>query len=167
MRERIEHVQRESSGIVITDHAEAESFRIKYLGTKGLVKQIMGEMKNVPNEQKKEFGQKVNDLKQAAEGRFNTISTLLKTEIAPVSFKKYPIAILQFNYDRDFAHVNFVCKEASTSNSKKIAGKVTQINSIQLENELLNNPTFFSNHRTGGKDVLYFFWRKNFMDKET
>ena len=82
------------------------------------------------------------------------ISTLLKTEIAPVSFKKYPIAILQFNYDRDFAHVNFVCKEASTSNSKKIAGKVTQINSIQLENELLNNPTFFSNHRTGGKDIV-------------
>ncbi|MDB9994010.1 DUF3352 domain-containing protein [Flavobacteriaceae bacterium] len=82
------------------------------------------------------------------------ISTLLKTEIAPISFKKYPIAILQFNYDRDFAHVNFVCKEASTSNSKKIAGKVTQINSIQLENELLNNPTFFSNHRTGGKDIV-------------
>jgi len=61
---------------------------------------------------------------------------------------------LQFNYDRDFAHVNFVCKEKSTSNSKKIAGKVTQINSIQLENELLNNPTFFSNHRTGGKDIV-------------
>jgi len=82
------------------------------------------------------------------------ISTLLKTEIATASFKKYPIAILQFNYDRDFAHVNFVCKEKSTSNSKKIAGKVTQINSIQLENELLNNPTFFSNHRTGGKDIV-------------
>ena len=82
------------------------------------------------------------------------ISTLLKTEIAPVSFKKYPIAILQFNYDRDFAHVNFVCKEASTSNSKKVAGKVTQINSIQLENELLNDPAFFSNHRTGGKDIV-------------
>ncbi len=82
------------------------------------------------------------------------ISTLLKTEIATTSFKKYPIAILQFNYDRDFAHVNFVCKEKSTSNSKKIAGKVTQINSIQLENELLNNPTFFSNHRTGGKDIV-------------
>ena len=82
------------------------------------------------------------------------ISTLLKTEIATVSFKKYPIAILQFNYDRDFAHVNFVCKEASTSNSKKVAGKVTQINSIQLENELLNDPTFFSNHRTGGKDIV-------------
>ena len=82
------------------------------------------------------------------------ISTLLKTEIATVSFKKYPIAILQFNYDRDFAHVNFVCKEASTSNSKKVAGKVTQINSIQLENELLNDPVFFSNHRTGGKDIV-------------
>ena len=82
------------------------------------------------------------------------ISKLLKTEIETVSFKKYPIAILQFNYDRDFAHVNFVCKETSFSSSNTVKGKVTQINSIQLENETLNDPTFFSNHRTGGKDIV-------------
>jgi hypothetical protein len=82
------------------------------------------------------------------------ISKLLKTEIETVSFKKYPIAILQFNYDRDFAHVNFVCKEANTSSSNTVKGKVTQINSIQLENEILNDPAFFSNHRTGGKDIV-------------
>ena len=82
------------------------------------------------------------------------ISKLLKTEIETVSFKKYPIAILQFNYDRDFAHVNFVCKETRFSSSNTFKGKVTQINSIQLENELLNDPAFFSNHRTGGKDIV-------------
>ena len=82
------------------------------------------------------------------------ISKLLKTEIETVSFKKYPIAILQFNYDRDFAHVNFVCKETRFSSSNTLKGKVIQINSIQLENELLNDPTFFSNHRTGGKDIV-------------
>jgi hypothetical protein len=82
------------------------------------------------------------------------ISNLLKIETETVSFKKYPIAILQFNYDRDFAHVNFVCKETSFSSSNNLKGKVTQINSIQLENELLNDPTFFSNHKTGGKDIV-------------
>ena len=35
-----------------------------------------------------------------------------------------------------------------------LKGKVTEINSIQLENELLNDPAFFSNHRTGGKDIV-------------
>ena len=55
------------------------------------------------------------------------ISKLLKTEIETVSFKKYPIAILQFNYDRDFAHVNFVCKETSFSSSNTLKGKVTEL----------------------------------------
>lgn len=82
------------------------------------------------------------------------ISNFLKTEIEAISFKKYPLAILQFNYDRDFAHLNLVCKETNTSSSNTVAGKVTQINSIQLENEILNDPAFFSNHRTGGKDIV-------------
>ncbi len=51
----------------------AEAFRIKYLGTKGIVKAIMGEMKNVPNEQKKEFGQILNEFKQFTEAKYETI----------------------------------------------------------------------------------------------
>ncbi|MEJ7683957.1 MAG: hypothetical protein WKG06_40115 [Segetibacter sp.] len=30
-----------------------ENFRIKFLGTKGIVKSVMSEMKNVPNENKR------------------------------------------------------------------------------------------------------------------
>lgn len=67
MRERIEHVQREISGIVITDQAEAESFRIKYLGSKGLLKSLYNDFKAVPNEEKKEIGQLLNELKQRME----------------------------------------------------------------------------------------------------
>ena len=49
---------------------ELEAFRIKFLGSKGMVKAIMGEMKNVPAEQKKEAGALLNDLKLFAEGYF-------------------------------------------------------------------------------------------------
>ncbi len=49
---------------------DVEAFRIKYLGTKGLVKSIMGEMKNVPNEQKKAFGQILNQFKAFVEEAF-------------------------------------------------------------------------------------------------
>ena len=51
----------------------AETFRIKYLGTKGIVKAIMGEMKNVPNERKKEFGQILNEFKQFTEAKYEAI----------------------------------------------------------------------------------------------
>jgi phenylalanyl-tRNA synthetase alpha chain len=51
----------------------AESFRIRFLGAKGLVKNLMGEMKNVPAEQKKEAGQLLNDLKLFAEEKWQAL----------------------------------------------------------------------------------------------
>ncbi len=82
-----------------------------------------------------------------------TISSLLQTELEPISFKKYPLAILQFSFDRDFAHVNLVCKEAST-NKKQVTQKVSQVFSIPLEDDIMGDINFFSNHRTGGKDIV-------------
>ena len=32
-----------------------EAYRIKYIGTKNILKELFGEIKNVPNERKKEF----------------------------------------------------------------------------------------------------------------
>ncbi|SHM48844.1 phenylalanine--tRNA ligase subunit alpha [Chitinophaga sp. CF418] len=50
--------------------ADLEQYRIKFLGTKGIVKAMFGEMKQVPNERKKEFGQVLNGFKQLAEERY-------------------------------------------------------------------------------------------------
>jgi phenylalanyl-tRNA synthetase alpha chain len=50
-----------------------EDFRIKYLGTKGIVKAAMGEMKNVPNEKKKEFGKVLNAFKIFAEEKYEEL----------------------------------------------------------------------------------------------
>ncbi|PKA83048.1 phenylalanyl-tRNA synthetase alpha subunit [Ulvibacter sp. MAR_2010_11] len=56
---------------------EIESFRIKYLGKKGLLNDFFTEFKNVPNEQKKEFGQVVNTLKNAAQEKVNSLKAVL------------------------------------------------------------------------------------------
>jgi phenylalanyl-tRNA synthetase alpha chain len=75
--QQIESIKAEITAAVITSQDELEQFRIKYLGTKGLVKQIMGEMKNVPNDQKKEFGQILNAFKIHAETAFETFQAAL------------------------------------------------------------------------------------------
>jgi phenylalanyl-tRNA synthetase alpha chain len=49
---------------------QLEAFRIKYLGSKGILKNLMGEMANVPNDRKREYGQLVNAVKQTAEEKF-------------------------------------------------------------------------------------------------
>lgn len=47
-----------------------ETFRIRFLGSKGIVKQLFAEMKSVPAEKKKDFGQVLNEFKQLAEGKY-------------------------------------------------------------------------------------------------
>lgn len=54
--------------------AEAiEQFRIKYLGSKNVLKPLMGKIREVPNEEKKAFGQLVNKLKQTADAKFKEL----------------------------------------------------------------------------------------------
>ena len=57
-----------------------EEFRIKYLGSKGLLKELYADLKNVPNEMKKEFGQVINQLKNTAEEKVASIQDLLESK---------------------------------------------------------------------------------------
>ncbi|SHG55150.1 phenylalanine--tRNA ligase subunit alpha [Flagellimonas flava] len=59
---------------------EIEAFRIKYLGKKGLLNSFFAEFKNVPNEQKKEFGQVINQLKTTATEKVNGLKTALENQ---------------------------------------------------------------------------------------
>lgn len=52
---------------------DAEAFRIRFLGTKGVVKEVMGEMKNVAPDQRKAFGLLVNDFKLFAESQYESL----------------------------------------------------------------------------------------------
>lgn len=59
---------------------EIEAFRIKYLGKKGLLNTFFAEFKNVPTDQKKEFGQVINQLKSTATEKVNTLKTVLENQ---------------------------------------------------------------------------------------
>lgn len=72
----------EIAGVNISSKEELEAFRIKYLGTKGLVKSIMGEMKNVAPENKKEAGQVLNDFKLFTEAAFDKFQQQFANGIA-------------------------------------------------------------------------------------
>ena len=75
--QKIQTLTTEIQNTVATTSAEVEAFRIKYLGTKGLVKNMMSEMKSVPNENKKEFGQILNAFKIAAEEKLEQLLAAL------------------------------------------------------------------------------------------
>ncbi|MCB0543348.1 MAG: phenylalanine--tRNA ligase subunit alpha [Saprospiraceae bacterium] len=62
------------------DSEAIEAFRIRYLGTKGLIKSLMEEMRQVPNEQKREYGQLMNSLKQQAEEKYQALKAELEAK---------------------------------------------------------------------------------------
>ncbi|NER17305.1 phenylalanine--tRNA ligase subunit alpha [Spongiivirga citrea] len=58
---------------------KVEEFRIKYLGRKGLIKDFFTEFKNVPADQKKDFGQVVNTLQNLVKNKIEEAKSSLET----------------------------------------------------------------------------------------
>ncbi len=103
----------------------AETFRIKYLGTKGLVKSVMGEMRNVPNEKKREFGQILNEFKIFTENKYqelkqstdnsqpatdNSIDLTLPGDALPLG-SRHPISIVKNKIISIFQRLGFAVAE--------------------------------------------------------
>ncbi|MDZ4793889.1 MAG: phenylalanine--tRNA ligase subunit alpha [Bacteroidota bacterium] len=67
---KINAYKKEVTDFAAPDAKAVEEFRIKWLGTKGIVKDIMGEMKNVAPDKKKESGQLLNEFKLLVEAKY-------------------------------------------------------------------------------------------------
>ncbi|MFZ4771481.1 MAG: phenylalanine--tRNA ligase subunit alpha [Ferruginibacter sp.] len=79
--QKIEQYKNEIKESIAESKDEVEAFRIKYLGTKGLVKTIMGEMKNIAAEQKREAGQLLNEFKVFVEEKFEGLKTASGSDV--------------------------------------------------------------------------------------
>lgn len=65
-----------------------DEIEIKYLGRNGEINKLLSEIKNIPNEEKKEYGQKVNKLKQSIELLISEKKKELKSKKSDVFFDK-------------------------------------------------------------------------------
>jgi phenylalanyl-tRNA synthetase alpha chain len=80
MIDKIKEYIGEANAFTTEDSAVLEQFRIKFLGSKGILKDLFSEFKNVPNEQKKEFGQVINTLKNTCEEKVKSITEILESK---------------------------------------------------------------------------------------
>ncbi|MBR3523817.1 MAG: phenylalanine--tRNA ligase subunit alpha [Bacilli bacterium] len=53
--------------------------KVEYMGKKGIITELQSKIKDIPNEQKKEYGMNVNEIKNAFETNYATKETELKT----------------------------------------------------------------------------------------
>lgn len=71
--ERIEALKAQIAELQASNEEALEALRIKYLSKKGEVTALFNEFRNVPAEQKREFGQRLNELKTLATEKINAL----------------------------------------------------------------------------------------------
>ena len=104
---------------------ELEQFRLEYLGKKGLLNDLFAQFKEVPKEEKKEFGQIINELKNKAEAKINELKEKLggQTTAAPTyndltrpAFpiglgSRHPVSLIKNKIIEIFANIGFSIAE--------------------------------------------------------
>ena len=80
MLAKIEQLLQEIEGLQASNAEELEALRIKYLSKKGAINDLMADFRNVPAEQKKEVGMKVNELKNKAQEKIAALKETFATQ---------------------------------------------------------------------------------------
>ena len=73
MKNRINELLDEVSRMAAANAEELEALRIKYLSKKGLISELFNDFRNVANEEKREVGQLLNELKNSAQNKINDL----------------------------------------------------------------------------------------------
>jgi phenylalanyl-tRNA synthetase alpha chain len=124
MLDKIKSLIAEIASAKVNTALELESFRLKYLSKKGIITELFDEFRKVPAEQKREVGQKLNEMKQGAQDRFNS----LKKELGSIedssadndhtrpafpytSGSRHPISIVRREIIDIFSRIGFTVSE--------------------------------------------------------
>ncbi|MCI5813559.1 MAG: phenylalanine--tRNA ligase subunit alpha [Prevotella sp.] len=96
--EKIETLLHEVSELTAQNAEEVEQLRLKYLSKKGEITALMADFRNVPAEDKKAVGMKINELKQVALAKINELKEQVETaEVTDndmdLTCTAYPIAL--------------------------------------------------------------------------
>ena len=80
LTEKIEAIKAQINELKVQNEAELEALRIKYLSKKGEITALFADLRNVAPEEKRELGQKLNELKTIATDKINSLKEEFKAK---------------------------------------------------------------------------------------
>jgi phenylalanyl-tRNA synthetase alpha chain len=86
MINKINDLLAEITHLTASSKDELEALRIRYLSKKGEIASLMNDFRNVAAEQKRETGQKLNELKEKVQAKVNELKELLENQHASDDF---------------------------------------------------------------------------------
>jgi|TARA_B100000482_G_scaffold97767_1_gene70386 phenylalanyl-tRNA synthetase alpha chain len=114
----------ELNKIKIKDANELEKFRIKYISKKGIIPLLFSQLKNIPNNEKKEVGLKINSIKEKVNSIINNHKEKFVNNISNDNFEdltkpadfiklgsKHPISIVKNKIIDIFLKIGFDISE--------------------------------------------------------
>ena len=124
MLDKIKELQKEISLITVNNPDQLEKFRLKYLSKKGILSLLFEDFRNVPSDQKKEVGIKLNILKQQINEKYNSlkdsltvseefteVNDLTRPSISFATGSRHPISIVRNEIIDIFSRLGFVVSE--------------------------------------------------------
>lgn len=83
MEQKIQSLLREVEEYTVKDKQDLEAFRLRFISRKGVLSELFEDLKKLPAGQKKEAGRILNQLKQAAEARFEEFNQQMESSDQP------------------------------------------------------------------------------------
>lgn len=80
MNDKIINIKNEASQFIATVAEECETFRLKYLSKKGILNQLLEEFKQLPSDEKRQIGLKINELKDYLTHKYQEIKENSETK---------------------------------------------------------------------------------------
>ena len=79
MFDQVEKVHKELAQVLVANASELEAFRIRFISKKSVITGLFDAFKTVPNDQKKAFGEALNELKKEANTKFKSLAANLQS----------------------------------------------------------------------------------------
>lgn len=124
MTDKIEALLSEVEQMSAANTEELEALRIKFLSKKGVIPSLMDDFRNVPSEQKREIGVKINELKQRTTEKINLLKDQFENKDSgfmdidltrtayPISLgSRHPISIVKEEINDIFKRLGFSISE--------------------------------------------------------
>lgn len=181
-------VQLENELAAAEDMGTLENIRVSYLGKKGSITELLKNMKDLSNEEKKTFGQEVNVLKtEATEQISKKIEELKEAEIKkeiesmpvfdismPANLERgsyHPITLVQRECERVFQSMGFAVEDYSEVVTDYECFEALNIPKHHPARDMqdtyyLENGQLLKTHTSAAQNAIYKKYKKDLIEKD-
>jgi len=162
MLDKIKNLLEEIQSIKAVTSSDIESFRLKYLSKKGLITELFEEFRNITAEHKREVGQKLNELKQIAQDRYNVLKE--EQESLETGSAEDDLTRPAFPYPSGSRHPISIVRKEIIDIFSRIGFTVSEGPEIEDDNHVFTKLNFAPEHPARDMQDTFYIFRSSAED---